>query len=113
MKITRSLENETAILHTQGRRWQESDNSELLNMINDTIDRGHLKVLIDLSEFPIMNSSGLDSHIATMKAVVAASGDLVLMSVNDRLINLLRVTKLVNINKVFDLEGEALNYVKS
>tara|TARA_B100000809_G_scaffold153589_1_gene150955 strand:+ start:1534 stop:1692 length:159 start_codon:yes stop_codon:yes gene_type:complete len=52
------LENEIAILQIQGRLWQESDSSALLNMINGTIDRGHLKVLIDLSEVPIMNSSG-------------------------------------------------------
>ena len=57
-------------------------------MINDTIDWGHLKVLIDLSKVPIMNSSGLGSHIATMKAVVAASGDIVLMGVAEYLQNI-------------------------
>ena len=72
-------------------------------MTNDTIDWDHLKVLIDLSKVPNMNSLGLGSHIATMKAVVAASGDTVLMGVNDRLINLLRITKLLNVFKIFDL----------
>ena len=73
-------------------------------MINDTIDRGHLQVLIDLSEVPIMNSSGLGPLIAaTMKAVEGASGEIVLMGVNDRLINLLRITKLLNVFKIFDL----------
>ena len=80
------MENEIAILQIQGRLRQESDSSALLNMINDTIDRGHLKVLIDLSEVPIMNSSGLGALIATMKAVEAASSEIVLMGVNDRLI---------------------------
>ena len=80
------MENEIAILQIQGRLRQESDSSALLNMINDTIDRGHLKVLIDLSEVPIMNSSGLGALIATMKAVEVASGEIVLMGVNDRLI---------------------------
>jgi len=82
-------------------------------MINDTIDRGHLQVLIDLSEVPIMNSSGLGSLIATMKAVEAASGEIVLMGVNDRLINLLRITKLLNVFKIFDLKDEALNHLTS
>ncbi len=83
-------------------------------MINDTIDRGHLQVLIDLSEVPIMNSSGLGPLIAaTMKAVEAASGEIVLMGVNDRLINLLRITKLLNVFKIFDLEDEALNHLTS
>jgi len=101
------LENEIAILQIQGRLWQESDSSALLNMINDTIDRGHLKVLIDLSEVPIMNSSGLGALIATMKAVEAASAEIVLMGVNDRSIDLLRITKSLNIFKILDLKDEA------
>ncbi len=60
-----------------------------------------------------MNSSGLVSLIATMKAVEAASGEIVLMGVNDRLINLLRITKLLNVFKIFDLEDEALNHLTS
>lgn len=101
------MENEIAILQIQGRLWQESDSSALLNMINDTIDRGHLKVLIDLSEVPIMNSSGLGALIATMKAVEAASAEIVLMGVNDRSIDLLRITKSLNIFKILDLKDEA------
>lgn len=61
-----------------------------------------------------MNSSGLGPLIAaTMKAVEAASGEIVLMGVNDRLINLLRITKLLNVFKIFDLEDEALNHLTS
>ena len=60
-----------------------------------------------------MNSSGLVSLIATMKAVEAASGEIVLMGVNDRLINLLRITKLLNVFKIFDLKDEALNHLTS
>ena len=48
-----------------------------------------------------------------MKAVEAASGEIVLMGVNDRLINLLRITKPLNIFKIFDLEDEALNRLTS
>lgn len=48
-----------------------------------------------------------------MKAVEAASGEIVLVGVNDRLINLLRITKLLNVFKIFDLKDEALNHLTS
>ena len=48
-----------------------------------------------------------------MKAVEVASGEIVLMGVNDRLIDLLRITKSLNIFEIFDLEDEALNHLTS
>ena len=54
-----------------------------------------------------MNSSGLGALIATMKAVEAASAEIVLMGVNDRSIDLLRITKSLNIFKILDLKDEA------
>ena len=46
-----------------------------------------------------------------MKAVEAASGEIVLMGENDRLIDLWRITKSLNIFKIFDLKDEALNHL--
>ena len=49
-----------------------------------------------------MNSSGLGSLIATMKAVEAASGEIVLMGVNDRLINLLIIISVQRVRSEHD-----------
>lgn len=112
MQISRSFENEIVVLNIQGRLWQEADSADLLNMVNDIINHGHLKIIIDLSEVPIMNSSGLGSLIATMKTVKAASGDIVLYGINDRLMNLLRITKLLNIFDIFHLKDDAIDHLK-
>lgn len=111
MKINRKMENEIAELKIQGRLWQESDSTELLNIVDDTISNGFLKIIVDLSDVPIMNSSGLGSLIAMMKKVQTASGRLALTGVNDRLMNLLRITKLMNIFSIYPSRDEALTYL--
>jgi len=67
---------------------------EINDQIHAQIDRGSKKLIIDLREVEWMNSSGLGILIGAITTLKNNGGDLSLVHVSDRILNLLKITKL-------------------
>jgi anti-sigma B factor antagonist len=74
--------------------------SEINGKINQLIDDGKLKIVIDLEQVDWMNSSGLGILIDAVTVLKNNNGAMRLINVSDRIKNLLKITKL---NTVFDI----------
>ncbi len=102
MNIQVTLDNDITVLRIEGRLWEEADSIELDRMIDESLDRGCMCFVTDLTGVPIMNSSGLGSLIAAMKKIKSRSGDMVLTGVNDRLDHLFQITRLYTVFKTYE-----------
>lgn len=66
----------------------------LRELIGDTVDTGHRRIVIDLSETVFMDSSGLGALIAGLKVARAAGGDLRLARPSPQVLAVLQLTNL-------------------
>ncbi len=102
-------QDDKVILSLTGKIMGGPEASELNGKINQLIDDGKLKIIIDLEQVEWMNSSGLGILIDAVTVLKNNNGALRLVNVSDRIKNLLKITKL---NTVFDL-CESLDEAKT
>jgi anti-sigma B factor antagonist len=92
--------DDMVIISLSGKIMGGPEATEINDKINQLIDEGKLKVIVDLKEVEWMNSSGLGILIDAVTVLKNNDGALRLVNVSDRIKNLLKITKL---NTVFDL----------
>lgn len=84
------------------------DEEELPALIRHLLDLGHLRLVLNLSALPHVDSAGLGGMVRAYVAVTRRGGQLGLVHVQARVRELLEVTRLVSMFPVFGLEGDAL-----
>jgi len=104
-----SEEGIAAVLSLNGKIMGGPEAGQINGAINDLIDRGKKKVVIDLSNTEWMNSSGLGILIGAATTLKNNNGTLVLIHVSDRIMNLLKITKLNSVFNIADSYDEAVN----
>lgn len=85
-------------------------------VLNDEVHRlaaeSKVNLVIDLGEVNFINSSGLGMLIRTLSSVRNAGGDLKLVRVSPKILNLLTVTKLNSVFQIFESVDEAIESFK-
>ena len=70
---------------------------EVNDQIHSLIDEGKKKIVIDLKDVDWMNSSGLGILIGAITTLKNNDGTLTVTNVSERIMNLLKITKLKDI----------------
>jgi anti-sigma B factor antagonist len=86
----------------------EFTNREILGVVQDCIDEGHNKFIVDLEGMPYTNSVGLNFLISLQARCQDKAGSLVIMNVSKKILQLLEVTKLQPLFHLTDSVDEAL-----
>jgi anti-sigma B factor antagonist len=76
---------------------------QINEQINNNIDKGKKRIIIDLQKVEWMNSSGLGILIGAIQTLKNNDGALCLINVSERIRELLKITKLIN---VFDIQPD-------
>ncbi len=87
----------SSVIKLEGNVLGGPDAAELNNTLHKLVEAKKKKVVIDLSDVPFMNSSGLGMLIAAITTMRNAGGDLKLAGASDKILNLLKVTKLLSV----------------
>jgi anti-sigma B factor antagonist len=82
--------------------------SELNNTLHKFVDAKKKKVIVDLSDVSLMNSSGLGMLIASATTMRNAGGDLKLACASAKILKLLEVTKLLTVFEHYKNVKEAI-----
>jgi anti-sigma B factor antagonist len=98
-----SEQNDIMIIALSGKIMGGPEAGEINEQINNFIDKGKIKIIIDLENVEWMNSSGLGILIGVITTLKNNGGKLIVTNISDRIMNLLRITKLVS---VFDIEPD-------
>ncbi len=88
------------IISLDGKIMGGPDSTTLNDLLHKLIADGKKKIVLDLKNVKLMNSSGLGMMIAALTTMRNASGDLKIAAPSKKIENLLIITKLV---KVFDI----------
>ncbi len=97
------------ILSLSGKIMGGPEAGQINDAINELIDKGKKKFIIDLAKTEWMNSSGLGILIGAITTLKNNNGKLVLIHVSDRIMNLLRITKLASVFEIADSLDDAIN----
>lgn len=90
------------IIDLQGKIMGGPEATEINEKINQLIDEKKTKIIIDLASIEWMNSSGLGILIGAVTVLKNNNGTLSLINVSDRIINLLKITKLNTVFEIYD-----------
>jgi anti-sigma B factor antagonist len=97
----------STVIKLEGNVLGGPDAAELNNSLHKLVEAKKKKVVIDLSDVPFMNSSGLGMLIGSVTTMRNAGGDLKLAGASAKIKNILSVTKLLNVFELYETAKEA------
>lgn len=80
----------------------------LRNKINELVTAGHKNILLNLRDIKYLDSAGMGELVGVCTTLRNLGGDLKLVSPQQRIRNLLEVTKLATIFSIYPDEAAAL-----
>ena len=113
MEFTSNNENGYTVFELSGNLIGEHDGMPLADAFNESIQNGERKFIIDLTELKHINSSGLGVLITLLTRARKKDGELVLVNPSEYIRNLMLITKLNTIFKVYDELQEAVDFFSS
>ena len=100
-------EGQVAIVTPEGRLDLASA-PEFKQTLNNVVDAGYRILIVDLSNVPFLDSSGLGALISGMKATRLSGGDLRIAQVGEQARLILELTTLDKVMKLYPTVDEAL-----
>ncbi len=108
MELKQSTLDTHIVFYLSGKIMGGPDATMLNDQLHTLLEQGHKKIIVDLSQVELMNSSGLGILISGLTTVRNAGGQFKLAGVTDRIRSLLAITKLHTIFEIYDSVQKAL-----
>jgi anti-sigma B factor antagonist len=108
-QIAERVEGDVVILDVQGRMGLSTDQGRLIHTIQQLLDLGRSKIVLNLTALPHLDSSGLSEIIDGHSAARRVNANLKLCCITPRIAELLTVTKLIDVLQVYGSEPEAVS----
>lgn len=108
MKITSRQEEGVLILSLDGRLTIGDGDVRLRDEVGSALHGGNRKLLLDLQKVRAMDSSGLGELVRAKTTVANENGVIKLLHVEDKVQEVLQMTRLIGIFDTFDDEIDAI-----
>ena len=108
MKFSSRKAGGVVIIDIEGKILLGDGDVEIKQAIDGLLSQNQKNILINLAKVPYIDSAGLGEMIRCFTAIRKAGGSLRLLAPNQRLIDLLTITKLVNVFDWYNDESAAL-----
>lgn len=108
MKIPVRNREGVTILEPKGAITIGAGDVALRDAVQEALDAGAAKLLINFEKASKMDSSGLGELVAAQQRVTAAGGTLKLLQLPKNVQDVLAVTQIITVFDVFDDEDEAV-----
>jgi anti-sigma B factor antagonist len=108
MKASSRSVQDVEIISLQGKITIGSGDTQLREVINNAVNAGKTKVLLDLSQVTTIDSSGIGELVGSYTTVTNRGGKLKLLHLPAKLNELLHVTQLITVFEVYEDENEAI-----
>ncbi|MBD3225590.1 MAG: anti-sigma factor antagonist [Caldithrix sp.] len=112
MSVNVSKQEDVVIIELAGKIMGGPEASEINDQVHTQIDQNYRKILIDLAQVDWMNSSGLGILIGAMTTLKNNDGVMGLVNASERIKNLLKITKLLEVFHLYDNLEEAIADMK-
>jgi anti-sigma B factor antagonist len=112
VKLSVRKTDSVAILDISGKLMGGPDADVFKEAIRNLLDEGYKNVVINMSQVPFINSTGLGILISAYTTLRKEDGVLKLASVTERIDSLLMITKLGTIFETYSSEDKAVESFK-
>jgi anti-sigma B factor antagonist len=112
MKMTTSTREvgTVTIVDISGRIELGQESAAVRDMVADLLSKGHKYILLNLGAVDYIDSAGLGSLVAAFASVRKQGGDLKLLNLTSKVIDVMQITRLYT---VFDVATDEAAAVKS
>lgn len=97
-----------ASLDMRGKFIKGQGGFQLQMLVDKVLQAGTSKVLLNLTEVPIIDSMGIGEIVRAFKKVSESGGTLKLVGVTDRVYGALKITQLLDLIESYKTEAEAV-----
>jgi anti-anti-sigma factor len=108
MKVTTRQRGDVTIVDLQGKITIGSGDIALRNAVQDAINSGASKVLINLHGVSTIDSSGVGELVSAYTTAANRGARLKLVNLPDKVADILTVTQLITVFDVYDSEDDAI-----
>jgi anti-sigma B factor antagonist len=108
MKSRTEQHGDVVVISLQGNLMGGPDATSLNNQLHKLVEAGTRRVVIDLKEVEVINSSGLGMLIGGLNTMRSAGGDLKIANAAPKITDVIRITKLSAMFKNYASVGEAV-----
>jgi anti-sigma B factor antagonist len=108
MQIKSSNAGEAVVLHLDGRLNMVAA-PQVRGAINDLVQSGDSRIVVDLGKTEFMDSSGLGALIAALRSARQAGGDLRIANAGEQVVTVLQLTNLGRVLRPHDTVEDALD----
>jgi len=112
MNFKVSEKNENVVVIKTPERFTVEVSSEFKGILNDLVQEQKYKIVIDLTDTKYMDSSGLGAIVSRIAATRANQGDIRLAKPSKFVEELLDLTQLMRILKIYKSTKSAINSYK-
>ena len=96
------------ILDLKGKITIGAGDVMLRDHVNNVLEQGERKILLNMAEVSYMDSSGVGELISCYTSVTNRGGKLKLLNLTGKIRDLLQITQLITVFEVYDHESEAV-----
>ncbi len=96
------------IIELSGKITIGAGDVQLRQLVHQSVDEGHDKILLDLASVSTIDSSGIGEMVACYTTVTKRGGALKLLNLSPKINDILQVTQLITVFDVFESKEEAL-----
>jgi anti-anti-sigma factor len=108
MKLSSRKVGNVVVIDIEGKILLGDGDVEIKQTVDELLSKNQREILLNLAKVPYVDSAGLGEIIRCFTAARKAGGSFKLLAPNQRLIDLLTITKLVNVFDWYSEEAAAL-----
>lgn len=108
MKITVRHQDDVVVAELQGRLNIGAGDEDLRQLVDNLLADGHRRILLDLSQVPSIDSSGIGELVASLKVTRELNGQLKILSLPEGIRHVLGMAQILPMFEVYKSESEAL-----
>ncbi len=108
MQVTAQHREGVTIIYPKGKITIGMGDVALRDAVQEALDAGATKILVNLKDVSTVDSSGIGEMVAAYTTVTNRGGALKLCELPNKVTDVLQITQLITVFDVFDTEDEAI-----
>jgi anti-sigma B factor antagonist len=108
MQISSRQVGDVKVLDAKGKITIGVGDIELRNAVTEALDAGTSKIVLNLRDVTVIDSSGVGELVSAYTRVTQRGGKLILANLPPKIQDILQITQLITIFEVYDSEDEAV-----
>lgn len=108
MKFSTRKLGDVTVIDVDGKVLLGEGDVEIKQAVDNLLKQGQKKIILNLAKVPYLDSAGLGEIIRCFTTLRKNGGNFKLLSPNQRIKDLLNITKLLNVFDCYDNESAAL-----